>query len=334
MSGATLRADLQALVERQSILEDDVLILRRTMFASGRISATDAEQLLLLDRAITKKSPGFVALLLEALIGFTLRQSDPVGHIGEAGADWLVRHIAARGIIHTDTQLELLIRVIDKADIAPVRLSVLALRQVLLAVMDGKGPLATHRALTPGVIGQGDVELMRRIVNAQASQRAVGVSRQEMEVLFDLNDRTREADNHPSWSDFFVKCVVNYFMTTRGFPPPERDVVLSRATWVDGAAPGSNTLLAAPVERMLAGGLKGIWSAYRTGGQEPMVGATLPMDIRQQQAAVSAEGVKWLANRIGKTGELRRNELALVDFLRTESMDVHPSLQLLLDTAA
>ena len=43
---------------------------------------------------------------------------------------------------------------------------------------------------------------------------------------------------------------------------------------------------------------------------------------------------EWLVERIGRDGKLHANEIALIEFLKEESPDLHPSLKPLLDKVA
>ncbi len=53
--------------------------------------------------------------------------------------------------------------------------------------------------------------------------------------------------------------------------------------------------------------------------------------VSEKIDAVEAE---WLVERIGRDGKLHANEIALIEFLKQESDDLHPSLQPLLSKVA
>ncbi len=87
---------------------------------------------------------------------------------------------------------------------------------------------------------------------------------------------------------------------------------------------------------MLSNGLKGIWSAWRREEeQDAYAGRNRAAEAEARAAeVVTADEVKWLADRIGRDGTIHANERALLRFLAEESPDIHPSLRTLLDTAA
>jgi hypothetical protein len=334
IADADLPESVRAMIARGRITDEDVLTLRREIYGDGIVHPADAELLFRLDEDIAENSPSFKALYVEALTDYVVWQRAPEGHVSEDNADWLIARISQNGRVKSDTELELLVAVIDKAHSAPGRLSAFALKQVAAAVVDGEGPLAAGRALTPGVIGLAEVEMLRRILYAQGGSRPLGICREEAEVLFDLNDRTREADNHPAWSDLFVKAVANFLMTARGYEPPTRQEALRREAWVDGATPGVGGVFTGMMQSLLTGGLRGVWRAYRSDVDVAAERNDAFEESTRAAEPVTADEVKWLADRIGRDGQLHRNERALIDFLREESPDIHPSLRTLIDTAA
>ncbi|ODN69721.1 hypothetical protein [Methylobrevis pamukkalensis] len=335
MPKTTMPPALAAMVGRGAIRDHDVLELRRAIYTDGVVHPEDAEWLFLLDEQIRDKVPGFATLFIEAMTDRLVWQTHPEGHIDAHNAEWLIARISADGVVNTDTQLELLVHLLDRAASAPPSLSAFALRQVAIAVVEGSGPLADGRCLTPGVIGLPEVEMLRRILYAYAGNAALGISREEAEVLFDLNDRTREAANHPAWSDLFVKAIANFLMAARGYPSPTREEALRRAAWVDEETPGVGGMFSGMMQSLLTGGLRGVWQSYGAGNETVAAERNARFEAETTVAeTVTADEVKWLADRIGRDGTLHANEKALLDFLREESPDIHPSLRTLIDTAA
>ena len=128
----------------------------------------------------------------------------------------------------------------------------------------------------------------------------------------------------------FTKAVANYLMAARGFQAPSRAEALRREAWLDD----TDVNLAGVGEFMgniLSGGLRGILDAYKdTSGES----------VRQKQAdiataeVVTASEADWVADRIGRDGQLADAERALLLFIKTESPSIHPSLQPLLEKVA
>jgi hypothetical protein len=61
----------------------------------------------------------------------------------------------------------------------------------------------------------------------------IAVTQQEASVLFDINDATAETENHPAWSDLFVKALANFLMATSGYQVPTRQEALRREAWLE-----------------------------------------------------------------------------------------------------
>lgn len=334
MPHVAMPAALAAMTTAGAIRADDVAVIRKTVYGDGSIGPDEAGWLFALEAGAADRDPAFDQLFCEAITDYLVWQAAPEGYVSEENADWLIARIGQDGIVGTRSELELLIRVLEAARSAPARLSAYALTQVKAAVVDGTGPLASGH-LEPGVIGRAEVELIRRILYAFAGDAAIGVSREEAEVLFDLNDRTREADNHPAWSDLFVKAVANFLMAARGYTPPPRAEALRREAWVDSETPGVAGMFSGMMSGLLSDGLKGIWRSY-TQPDESVAAArndAFAADVRASET-LTADEVRWLADRIGRDGVIHENERALIAFLREESPDIHPSLQTLIDTAA
>jgi hypothetical protein len=331
---APLPPALDAIARTGTIEPSDVRRLRATVFANGVVSPEEAEWAIALDEAASTRCPEWAEFYLGVLTDFIVRQERPEGYVSDANAEWLVARISRDGVVNAASELELLVKVLEVAVTAPPSLSAFALRQVVHAVADGNGPLADGRVLEPGVIGEAEVELVRRILYAYGGAGAIGVSREEAEVLFDLNDRTREADNHPSWSDLFVKAVANFLMSSRGYSVLSREEALRREAWLDEPPQGVAALFGNITTTLLSNSLKGVWRTWR---EEETAQSLRNREVEAAMAVaevVTSDEVRWLADRIGRDGVIHDNERALLVFLREESPDIHPSLRTLLDTAA
>lgn len=296
--------------------------LRAAVYADGVIDADEVRRLCALAAREGLQDAAERALYIEALSDYVLLQTAPSGHVGDETARWLIGLLAADGV-STDLEIELLVTIMRRADSVPAELSAYALAEVSRSVLAGADDGLP-------AISAADVERLRHILYAFGHERTVGISRAEAEVLFDLNDRTREADNDPAWSDLFVKAVASFLMAARGYTVLSREETLRRDAWLDAPAGGVTALFGDMLSSMLSNGLRGIWSAWR---QEEATPDEAEVRIREAEA-VTSEEVKWLADRIGRDGVIHANERALLKFLSEESPDIHPSLRTLLDTAA
>ncbi|GLS78429.1 hypothetical protein GCM10007904_37660 [Oharaeibacter diazotrophicus] len=336
MTVSTMPPAVATLVERRAIGPADVSRLRATVYGDAVVSREEAEWAFALDEAAAETCPEWTEFFVESVVDYVVRREAPEGYVSADTAAWLTAAIARDGIVRTASELEALVRVVEVATEVPAALSAFALRQVAAAVVDGDGPLARGRKLEPGVIGADEVALIRRVLYAYGGERTVGITREEAEVLFDLNDRTSEADNDPSWSDLFVKAVANFLMAARGYAVLSREEALRREAWLDAPSGGVTALFGDMMSALLSNGLKTVWSAWRRGEEEDLyAGRIRALEAESRAAeAVTADEVRWLADRIGRDGVIHANERALLRFLAEESPDLHPSLRTLLDTAA
>lgn len=321
------------ILERARITDADVAALRADVFKDGAVSRNEADLLFALDTGCAETCDAWVEFFVEALVDYIVHQEQPQGYVSADNAQWLTRAISRDGVVDTVSEMELLVRCLEAARSAPDTLSAFALKQVAHAVLDGKGALARGGALASGTIGEAEVNLMRRVLYAFGGEGNVAITRAEAEILFDLNDRTSEAGNHPSWSDLFVKAVANYLMCASGYNAPTRAEALRRDAFLDNTDASVSGFLSS----MVSGGFGAVLSAYRRA--DGLEEAYREANDARRQAATEAERIdrseaRWLAERIGRDGVIHENEKALLRFLREESPDIHPDLQTLLQNVA
>lgn len=320
-----------------TITPDDVLALRRGIFADGIVDAKEAETLVALDAAVARRCAQWRAFFVEALADYTVHQAAPHGFVSPQNAAWLTAAIADDGLVRTDTELEALIAIVEKARSVPDTLVAFALEQVRRAVVCGEGPLASGARLEPGVVGEAEVALLRRILYAHGGDGSIAVTRAEAQVLFAINDETAEAKNHPAWSELFVKAIGSHLMAALGHVPPSRSEALDRERWFDDAHTDARGFLARLVE--------GFGAAWTDG---PLFARTLRGDIEaahaaerlaraeeaRRAAAIDASEAAWVVERIGRDGRLHANERLLLDLLRAESAALPPALDALMARVA
>jgi hypothetical protein len=331
VTDVSMPAALRQMAESGQITAEDVLTLRRKVFADGVVAAHEAEWLLALNDACCEaSSPEWPVFFVEALVDYTVHQAVPHGYVSEDNARWLMARISRSGIVKTKTELELLVKILEASRTSPESLVGFAIDQVKTAVIEGSGP-ACSAGFRPGHVGKDEVDLLRRVLYAYGGSGNVAICRTEAELLFDINDATRNADNHPDWADLFVKAIANHLMADHGHSVPPRDVALARAQWLDERSAGLGSFFVAA----MSGGLKGIWQAYR----QPDARTGRADRAARQRAAIAtaeridAEEAQWLAGRLARYDALRDHEIALVEFLADESPDIDPALRPLMAKA-
>jgi len=321
--------EVQAILARGKITADDVLQLRQRVFLKGVVTMQDAEMAFALnDRLGDKADPAWPHFFVEALTDYVVNQAEPHGYVSEANADWLINRIARSGQVDTLSELNLLVKVLEKSKESPVKLVRFALDQVQLGVVGGKGTIGRNHNADAGTITEAEVELVRRMLYAFGGPGNVAVTKEEAEVLFDMNNATSELDNHPAWSDLFVKAVANFLMAASGYSVPSRAEALRREAWLDAPSPGIGDFM----NHMLTGSLDAVWDAYRHGsldGDAKSASGSSVIDLPR----VTPEEARWAAERMGRDG-LHENEIALIQFLKKRDAHLHPKLKPILQLAA
>jgi len=331
MQDLNLPETLAQVAQRQSISSEDVRMMRREVFSDGVVSRSEAEAMFTLNNVCAEQDASWVEFFIEALTDYCVHQASPAGYISEENATWLIAHINHDGRVNSQTELELLVKVLEKASSSPAALVAFAMEQVKWGVLEGAGPTRQGLELTPGVIAEAEVDLLRRILYAFGGDSHMAISRAEAEILFDLNDKTDEEKNHVSWSDLFVKAIANFMMAASGYQPPAREVALKREAWLD-----ERDGISGFMSKMVSGGLKGIFSTYTQSDELSVTEQRIKdmeTDIRVSERVTSVE-TAWLVERIGRDGSTSENERALIEFIKENSPSIHPSFKHLSESAA
>src|SRR5262245_46286428 len=317
---------------RGSIKDADVLKLRRSYYEDGSITAEEAETILALNDACPIQDPAWADCFIETITDYIVDQAEPQGYLTAENADWLIQRIAKDGQIGSKTELELLLGVLDKARWVPQSLVRFALDQVKDAIINNAGPLRVGRARGVTSVGEADVDLLRRILYSFGGDGNIAVTQTEASVLFDIDAATATADNHPSWSDLFVKAIANCVLGASGYAAPPRAVALARDAWLERRGELS-------IDQVLAGmsgGRRNLFGGYRQQTAEEQAIARLTqqkIEIITRQTITPTE-VSWLSLRIGRDGKLTANERALLMFLKAESPAIDPLISDILLRAA
>lgn len=332
--------DLRTHLESQErISANDVLYMRRDVFHDGAISDGEAEDIFALNDAVTDTCPEWDAFFVECLTEFCVHQAEPQGYISPENADWLIARIASDGHVKSSSELELLVKIIEAAKLVPEQLAAYALEEVAHAVLHGDGALLRNENLTPGVIGQPEAKLIRRIMYGVGSQGRITISKAEVAVLFDLNDKTIEAQNHPEWNDVFVKAVGAHLMMSCGYENISRAEALQREAWLDDSQPDTMGMLSRTLSSVgsllkAATWTDALQSPTEAGQQVWNARNSVAQQRAMAAAPVTSAEAEWLAGRINRDGVMHENEIALLRFVKQEADHIDPALQPLLDQVA
>lgn len=333
MGELQMNSALAQMARKSKLNADDVLALRREVFEDGVVERCEAEALFAIDRSVKEKAVEWSEFFIEAVTDYLVLAEAPEGYISEENANWLIRAISSDGIVDQIVEFEILMRCMEKAQSMPATLSAFALRQVQNAVVNGEGAMAKDRKTAKRVVTADDVKALRRVLYAYSSDGGLGISRSEAEVLFDINDQTVESENDPSWTELFSKAIAFSLMASVNHRAVSRDEALRRQEWLDDTSVSVSGFMA----DIFSGGLRefgrrmmsdtSIEGAYRK-NNEAFESAN------EKSEVIDAVEAEWLVERIGRDGILHANELALIEFLKNESSDVHPSLKPLLEKVA
>lgn len=312
---ATMPETLSKIMAGGRIGPEEVLAIRRAVYPDGHVNAAEAGWMFDLDAAAVERDPAWTALFIEALTDYVLNQTPPQGHVSGENADWLLRHIIRDGHVRTETELALLVNILEKAVTAPGHLANLAMGEIKAQIL-AEGRASAEKA-----------NLLRRVLHAAGGQQAAAITRTEAELLFDIHDALAEGGNDPAWSDLFIKAITNHIMFASGYSVPTREEALRLEDWRDDTSVNVGGFLG-----RMAGGLRGVAALYRAPG---------PAEEHARRAAIQAaaetvtdDEAHWLAGRLLRNGTLDGTERALIEFIRSEQPSLHPALQAVFDRAA
>lgn len=292
--------DVTAMIAQSRALgPDETLALRRVVWPDGRITANEAAILFELNRASSAPSNEWVDFFVEAITVYVVEQAEPRGYVSEGNADWLVAAIDRDGKVDTLAELELLVKVIEKAENAPERLKRYALEQIRRAVLQGEGPTRCGGGLTPGTIGTTEVRLLRRVLYATGGLAPAHISREEAELLFAIKDATLGGQNAPEWQTLFVQAMRLHLMTDQRFRALSREDALRLHAFMADTKAGMGSFFG----RM-----------FQSLGNSPApVAQSAPASVADE--GISEEEDSWLQAMVESDGALDPLERALLKAL-------------------
>ncbi|PXW75086.1 hypothetical protein C7451_10755 [Blastomonas natatoria] len=292
--------DVTAMIAQARALgPDETLALRRVVWPDGRITPNEAAILFELNRASSAPSTEWVDFFVEAIAAYIVEQAEPRGYVSDENADWLIAAIDHDGKVDSLAELELLVKVIEKAENGPDRLKRYALEQIRNAVLHGEGPTRCGGGLQPGSIGTTEVRLLRRVLYATGGMAPAHINREEAELLFAIKDATLGGNNAPEWQSLFVQAMRLHLMTDQRFRALSRaDAARLHAFMTDTSA-----VIGSFFGRM-----------FRSLGNVPPP-ADRPAPAPLAETGISAEEDGWLQAMVDADGALDPLECALLKAL-------------------
>lgn len=304
--------DLTSHVKAKGLITaEDVIAIRHIVWPDGKIDAIEADAIFDLNGALTSPPREWVDFFVEAIVAHVVHQQAPVGYVDDAKANWLIARIDSDGRVDSLGELELLVKVLEDATNAPETLKAYALGQIEQIVLTGSGPTRDGGALEPATINATEVQLLRRLLFAQASDGPATISTAEADMLFRLKDVTLHAANAPEWTVFFVQAVGNHLMAHSGYRPLSRD----RAAELDAFMNDTHVSVGGFLGRMLKSGpMSGFQSLFGAKAEQPSHDEAVAAD-----RAISPDEVAWLKREVAADHGLDPIEKKLLAFIAEES---------------
>ncbi|APE27459.1 hypothetical protein [Aurantiacibacter gangjinensis] len=293
-----------------TITADEVLALRQSGWADGRMDQEEAEIIFATQRAIDAPGTEWTDFFVEAIQNFVLNGSDPKGFASAEESQWLIGEIEKDGRVCSMTELELLVRIIERAQNVAETLKTYTLGVLEKEVLEGHGPTRDGGKLDDSRVTETEAKLIRRVIFGSGGDRPAAVSKREAEMLFRVKDASRGADNAPDFKRLFVQGVGNYLM---GFASASGQISRERRMELDKFVADNSSSVGGFIGRMAK-------SAPTAFG---VVFGKRDAPSREEQAAEDAEvtGIEqeWLDAQIAANGEVDEYDQALLEFIAEET---------------
>ena len=292
------------------ITPKEILSLRRAGWGDGQIMPEEAEAIFIINDRIAVKTPEWSDFFVEALGEFIVNGTEPRGYVDDSQAVWLVERVDHDGACDSMTELELLVRVIEKAMNVPQVLKDYVLKQIEQAVLDGVGPTRAGGSLEKGNVNATEASLLRRVIFAQAGDQPAAVSQHETEMLFRLKDRTLAADNAPEWKRLFVQGVGNFLQGYSSYKPLETLRAAELESFMNDTTPHMGRFAARMAGANIGEGFRTVFGKKKV---KQMV--DLSSEVMKAEEVTLIENT-WLQGQIHANDVIDDYDQALLDFLR------------------
>lgn len=289
-----------------AITAEEILALRRAGWTDGAILPDEAEAVFALNDALPEPTAEWSDFFVEAIGEFVVNGTDPKGYVSDDNARWLIARIDRDGTLQGMTELELLVRVLERATNTPDQLKAYVLQQVEQAVLTGTGP--TRRGeLSPGHVNADEALILRRVLFAPAGDGPAAVSCSEAELLFRLKDATRDAANALEWKQMFVQGVANYL---QGVASRSAQISRERAAELEAFVADDRSSVTGFLGRMAKGAPNAFGVVF--GRRQPERDRLAELSAAEQ---ITTDEQQWLDAHVNADGEIDAYEQALIAFL-------------------
>lgn len=287
---------------------EEILDLRRLGWGDGEIYHGEAEAIFAINNALSEASPEWVDFFVEAIGEFVINGTEPRNMCDDEEADWLIAAIDHDGKLESMAELELLVRVIERAQNVPEKLKRYTLGQIEKAVLEGTGPTRCGGELSDTHITSAECQLLRRVVFASGGHGPAAVSRYDAEMLFRLKDATLGHGNAAEWADLFVDGVANYL---RGFTLTNAQLSHDRQKELEAFIADNTASVGRFFGRMAREVPQVRNHMGKVFGRKPASASFVELEANGAEVTENEE--RWLNSMIEADGEVDALERALLD---------------------
>jgi hypothetical protein len=299
------------------ITAEEILALRQAGWSDGRIRPDEAEALFAINDAVSDVSCEWSDFFVEALGEFIVNTLEPKGYVTDEQGEWLVARIDHDGKVDSLVELELLVRVFERATSVPQRLRDYALAQIERAVLTGEGPTRCGGGLEKGNVTEAEAKLMRRIIFASGSDRPAGVSRAEADMLYRIKDAALDSANSPEWKRLFVQGVGNYLVGFADHTAVSRERAAELEAFMNDHRPSLGRFAARMAKSTVSGNFFDS-IGYALGMKDGDEGPSIDERVEADRAVTTNEQM-WLEGKIDGNDQVDEYDQAVLDFLEEES---------------
>ncbi|WP_423340790.1 hypothetical protein [Rhizobium sp. HT1-10] len=189
------------LAGKSRLSAEDVMTLRRVSFSDGIRTSEDAALLLAIHHSCPEKCDEWDAFFIEALTDFAVNRTLPQGSLNDVNVAWLVQVLSSDGVIHSPTDFEVLMHVIETSSNVPASLSAFAIDQVRYALTDGIGAYRHLRVFDSRGVTRHDVDFMRYVLRSSTGKSGIILSESEIDALERIDQATVAYANDAQWAE-------------------------------------------------------------------------------------------------------------------------------------
>lgn len=320
MTTQDIETRLSAIGASAYVTADEVLFLRRTVFADGVVSSEELDAVFKLGERAPNGDHEWKQFFAEVVADYYLREEEPQGYLTPEEFETLKSRITRDGACASTLELGLLVKLMETAQKTPADMSAFTGDQFRQAITRRDG--GAH-------VTKEDAALIKRYLFAVGGAGNVAVTREEAELLFDLNDAAENADNDPAWTSLFVTGVINHLMAHLGYQTLSREEAFRRDAWVKDHSVNVGGFFS----RMVSGGLSGFGMLGKSKTAQAEQNEQRDAEVAVAAKVTPAEA-EWIAARIGQDGAFDENEKALINRMRELEKDLPETLKSLVARAA